>query len=361
MSNVPKTFRFVNKMLNVAYVSGFVTKVDKENEAYFIGQTANREQDVRVSSHGKRLPKKGDIVTATCHIYGMKKERPRKQPPSDGAQGGTVEGLPEEPEHILFADARALSTQAASILSLPTADVYFGSSSKSQRNGKKPGVGTILHNNQKAVADENSPYNENGEMREEYKEKINENALKEGQGMDDMWETIKEIVESSLGKVNTAYGKNSNVVFITGMVQESSIVKPNKFRKKEYLLLLLRQEENTDKLIPVRFEPENEIPVSVFAKQTKPGMPVKIIGEIRVKPILDDDGDLLGNEQYIRCRQLVTPNIGKDILGFPVWWSEFARKISAERKENSVKLQETKNTLQNDHSIFDRLEDYDDE
>jgi hypothetical protein len=90
--------------------------------------------------------------------------------------------------------------------------------------------------------------------------------------------------------------------------------------------------------IPVRFIPEGVAPLAHHIKDAKFGLPIKIRGQVRVKPVFDAEGDICGHETFIRCHETLTPVIGVDMLKFPQWWTDIAMEMQKTRAENREKL-----------------------
>ncbi|QKE37448.1 hypothetical protein [Ferrovum myxofaciens] len=321
-------------MLNVAYVSGFSTKSNHEERWFELSQTSNDLQDVRmhVSKDSEwKMPRTGAAITATCHIYGEQIPDPRHQP----AEG--------EAQRMLFNVAlRAFKTESASILSIPTPKDYFGNISPNRKNQVLPKGAT--HDMERA------PYNADGTLKPEVEATLssvpeehmtdegyissmgnpteldtrnNINKIQAATTREEMLEVIRAIHEAS-GKVNSTQG-NSGMVMLAGCIHNARIVPPNDFVPKERLEILLTQNGVESESILVRYEPDFGPAPGAYASKLVIGAPIKIIGEVRVKPLFDQAGNVVGKTTYIRARRIETATLKVDIQSFPAWWVERAK------------------------------------
>ena len=67
-------FKFVNEMLNISYLSGWVRKPSKEG--FLLQQTNSLAHAIYITvDPGTRIPKETTPVTVVCHAYGRKRRR----------------------------------------------------------------------------------------------------------------------------------------------------------------------------------------------------------------------------------------------------------------------------------------------
>jgi hypothetical protein len=155
---------------------------------------------------------------------------------------------------------------------------------------------------------------------------------------EEMLEVIRAIHEAS-GKINSTQG-NSGMVMIAGCIQNARLVLPNEHSKKERLEILLTQNGIEEESILIRYEPDRGPAPGAYASKLVIGAPIKIIGEIRVKPIFDANDKVIGSTKYIRARRIETAILQMDIQTFPAWWVERAKTMSEEKKRREEERNE---------------------
>ena len=325
-NSIPKAYKFIGKMLNVAYLTGFVREVDKEARTFKLQQNTNAEHclTIQVSKEG-RLPATREPVTVTAHIFGRITEHP-EQPVvaagTDESGEGDTASPKAKPERRMMrvADIRAIDISQPNKQSMPTHVAWLGL-------GAGKGKTTILPKG--ARRDETfAPFDQDGELKKEVSSQVADPATSKDESVQQMQSVMMDIFEAT-GSLNSKLGQNSNVVFVAGMVQQVVIVPKDKYRKKEYISMLIRQHTNPDQCIPVRYEPDGGLSMSHYIKEAKLGYPVKVVGQMRVKVIQNEAGDVIGHSCYVRCQHLLTPTVLKDIMGLPDWWKAFAAEIKA--------------------------------
>ena len=318
----PKAYKYVNRMLNVIYLTGFVIETNRAEGWFKVAQTINKEQDITVHMEpgDSRIPAKRRLITAICHVWGKQFVDPRTK---DSEPSEKLYGL-----HI-----KAIDVSQANILNIPTAAAYFGRA--------KSRSGEIMP---KAIQPDESRilYDEAGNLKTEFAETVDNKELTE---TDDMMEVIHKIIEASGGRLNTSLGQNANVVFVAGCVENAYIKKGNEYSKKDRLEILLRQGEKTEEMLLVRYEPDGGPAPQAYASRIKKGFPIKVLGEIRVKPIQDEPGNIIGHHCYIRAREIYSAEVGTDIQGLPTWWIEKSRLMTV-----TDKREQQRRTLEAIHS-----------
>ena len=338
---IPSSYKYSHHMLNVAYVSGFSTQSNHDERWFELSQTSNPLQDIRIGMSKEyewKMPRVGAAITATCHVVGQRVPDPRHTP----AEG--------EQQRMLYDVAlKAIRIESASILSIPTPKDYFGNVSRKKNQVLPKGM---THDMERA------PYNADGTLKPEVRETLADtpeehltdeaylvnqgetnkstdaqtvNKIQAATTKEEMMEVIRAIHEAS-GKVNSTQG-NSGMVMLAGCIHNARLVPPNEFSDKERLEILLTQNGLEDDCILVRYEPDRGPAPGAYAAKLVIGAPIKIIGEIRVKPVFDDKGNVVGKTKYVRARRIETAMLKTDIQSFPAWWVERARIMSeASRK-----------------------------
>lgn len=339
----PKAYKYVNRMLNVIYLTGFVVESNREEGWFKVGQTINKEQDIVVHmepGHSK-IPAKRRMVTATCHVWGEQFVNPK----TDGK---------ETPEKLSGLYIRAIDVSQANILSIPSAAAYFG---KARNRGKIIPKGIV-------VDEERIPYDTLNNLKPDIAETVEiskanpdeSEASKSTEANDeepvDMMDVIRKIIEASGGKFNTDMGQNANVVLVAGCVEDAYIRKGNEHSSKDRLEILLRQCDKTEEALFVRYEPDRGPAPQAYASRIKKGFPIKVLGEIRVKPILDEPGNVLGHHCYIRAREIYSAEIGTDIQALPSWWIEKSRLMTITDKREQQRR--TIDAIQNNEPLPER-------
>ncbi len=334
---VPHSFKYIHHMLNVAYVSGFSTVSNHEERWFELSQTSNSLQDIRmaVSKESEwKLPRVGAAITATCHVYGRQIPDPRHKP----AEG--------EAQRMLYdVVLRAFKVESASILSIPTPKDYFGNISANKKNQVLPKG--MKHDMERA------PYKEDGSLKPEVEATLattmedhltdadyvaglgaassgdnhsNAKKIQAATTKEEMMEIIRAIHEAS-GKVNSTQG-NSGMVMLAGCIHNARLVPPNEFSPKERLEILLTQNGIDGESILIRYEPDQGPAPGAYASKLVIGAAIKVIGEIRVKPVFDEDKNVVGKTCYVRARRIETAALKVDIQSFPSWWVERAKLMS---------------------------------
>lgn len=336
--SIPSIYKYSHHMLNVAYVSGFSTQSNHDDRWFELSQTSNPLQDIRIGvskEYEWKMPRAGAAITATCHVVGQRIPDPRHIP----AEG-------EQQRMLYDVGLKVIRIESASILSIPTPKDYFGNVSRKKNQVLPKGM---THDMERA------PYNVDGTLKPEVEatlsavpeEHLTDETYLANQGQGDqnkstgaetateiqaattkeeMLEVIRAIHEAS-GKVNSTQG-NSGMVMLAGCIQNARLVPPNEFSDKERLEILLTQNGVEDECILVRYEPDRGPAPGAYAAKLVIGAPIKIIGEIRVKPVFDDAGNVVGKTKYVRARRIETAMLKTDIQSFPAWWVERARAMS---------------------------------
>lgn len=297
--NTPQAYRFLNHFLNIAFLTGFVRNVNKDAHTFDLQQTGNTEHMLTINvPKTDRLPANMRPVTVKAHVRAHTRE--------DGAVVATID---------------AIDITEPNKLAMPTYVAWNG------LGGKRS---TILPKGSTAI-DAFQPYQENGELKGVIAEQLAENRD------DDDFSIVQQILQSSRGRLDSKLGENSNVILIAGVVEKAFLVKKTE-HTKEYVALFVRQQEDPSRCLPVRLHPDAKVPLTVHMKDIRRGFPVKIVGQLRTKLVMDNDGKPVDKLCYIRCHEMLTPTQGRDILKMPEWWKEMGRQILAARENVAGKI-----------------------
>lgn len=111
LPNNSVAYKFVNEMLNIAYLTGWVRNPTKDG--FLLQQVSSLAHAIPIKvDPGTRIPKDTTPVTVICHVFGFKR-------PSDG-------------KNII--ELRAIDIKQPSSRSMPIATVW----NSSLREGEKP-------------------------------------------------------------------------------------------------------------------------------------------------------------------------------------------------------------------------------
>lgn len=314
-NTTPKAYKYVKNMLNVTYLTGFVSEINRAEGWFKVAQTVNPEHDIVIYMEpgDARIPSKRRAITATCHIRGEKIDDPKNK----------------QDKKLHAIRITAIDISQANVLNIPAPAAYFG----------KARARTKLLPKNMQVSEERNPYDDKGNLKQEIAQSLQPQNVT---NPEDMMEVIRKIIETTGGKLNTSLGQNANVTFVAGCVENAFIRQANEFSPKDRLEIILRQTENVDECLIVRYEPDTGPAPQAYASRIKKGFPIKILGEIRVKLIQDEEGNILGHHCYIRAREIYSAEMGKDIQSLPVWWIEKSKQmgLSEKREAQDLKLEE---------------------
>jgi len=285
-------FRYVNEMLNISYLSGWVRTPTKNG--FLLQQTNSLAHAIQITVEpGTRIPKETTPVTVVCHAYGKKRD--------DGKS---------------IVELRAIDIKKPSSRSMPVELVWKSSLAKG------------------ATIDAFQPFKLDGSFKGMIAEQIDDS---EGSEIAD----ILRVLEATKGRLNTKLGENANVVMLAGFVEGAAIVRATHLGGKEqraYIAVLLRQHRDASVAIPIRVYDAPEMLPGVL-KTIPVGYPVSMVGHVQIKVIPNDDNiDTIADSfLYIRTRNLSGVTKGVEIKQEPDWWAEMARRILAERKDRQAK------------------------
>lgn len=285
-------FKFVNEMLNIGYLSGWVRKPSKD--AFLLQQIDSLAHAIHIKVEpGTRIPKETTPVTVVCHVYGQKRE--------DGKS---------------VVELRAIDIKKPSSRSMPIELVWKSSLAEG------------------AATDAFQPFKTDGSFKGMIAEQLDDTDSNE-------ISDILRVLEATKGRLNTKLGENANVVTLAGFVEGAAIVRATHYGGKEqkaYISVLLRQHRDASKAIPIRLYEKPEM-LSGILGTIPVGYPVSMIGQVQIKVIPNDENtkEIADSFLYIRTRSLSGASKGVEIKQEPDWWGEMARRILADRTDRQAK------------------------
>jgi hypothetical protein len=285
-------FKFVNEMLNISYLSGWVRNPSKDG--FLLQQTNSLAHAIFITVEpGTRIPKETTPVTVVCHAYGKKRE--------DGKS---------------VVELRAIDIKKPSSRSMPVELVWKSSLAKG------------------ATIDSFEPFKSDGTFKGMIAEQIDDS---EGSEIAD----ILRVLEATKGRLNTKLGENANVVMLAGFVEGAAIVRATHHGDKEqraYISVMLRQHRDASLAIPIRVYEAPEMLAGVL-KTIPVGYPISMVGHVQIKVIPNNENieEIADSFLYIRTRNLSGATKGEEIKQEPDWWGEMAKRIAAERKDRQTK------------------------
>lgn len=293
-SRVSVAYKYVNSMLNVAYITGFVRR--PEGRTFLIQQkneSTNLDHAIPVLvGDDIKVPREFTPITVTCHVYG------RKEP------GG----------FLRTAELRVIDMRTPSTRSMP---LWLAWNASMPDGVAKDGF---------------NPFKVGGSLKPEYTgEPDPEN------------DPLRQILEATRGRLDTRLGENANVVMVAGVIEGVTYIRPTE-HQAGYIAALIRQHADPDQCIPVRIYSDKP---KAHLSSVVVGAPVKILGQARVKLLHADPekpGDppvVVGRQLYIRSGEFSvvrrpTDEYPGDIRTEPDWWKEMVARRRDEIKSKRV-------------------------
>lgn len=268
---VDHRYRYVNGMRNIAWLVGFLRKRDGR---YFIQQNNNVEQMLPIEIPANfTLPAEFTPVEAACHIYG---------------------GREDDEQHCVL---RAFEITRPSIRSMPPLSTWVRG---------------------KGAHDEFRPFMSGGEIQKELVEKVEQNEAATEQE-----KALAEMFRAS-NRLDSRLGENANKVFLAGFVGATRFVAPNEHQSHGYGEIYLHQYREPERAIPVRLY--NPAVMSIM-KSLRKGHPVAFQGQVRMKILPDDEGNVRSRNLHVRVDEVFATDPKKDFISDPpAWWGELFRE-----------------------------------
>lgn len=294
-SNKGKTFRYVNDLLNIAYITGFVRK--PTSEGFLVQQTNNIEMAVPIElPAGFAPPKEYTPITVVAHVFGRRTE-----------QG--------EPEAYL----RAIDTMTPSSRAMP----LWLSWNTTLPKG--------------ATEDDFKPFGKDGTLDKSLDGDNGDTVDSD----DNRAGIVREILELTKGRLDTRLGDNANTVMLAGFLQGAALIRGDE-KKSPYLALLLRQHGDASKSIPVRIHERSDGLLKSHLKSIQLGAPLMATGQVRVKVIPDDDGNIVKRTVYIRASGVSGAQQGVHMLSIPAWLKQMLLELKQRVEDRRMKALEAK-------------------
>lgn len=266
---------YLNGMRNVCWLAGFLRKRDGR---YFVQQNNNEEQMIPFEVD-KNYPLPGEFspIEVTAHVLGLR--------------------VGDDQQCRL----KAISVKRPSIRAMPLMPVWL--------LGKKGGG-------------EFNPFAALSEVKKEMLAKEIEGKSEETAG--EAEQQVNELFALYKGRFDSRLGENSNKVFIAGFAGAARYVEPNEHQTNGYAEVYLHQFREPEKAIPVRVYTRN---VQNLLRYIKKGRPISIAGQMRMKVLPDDAGNIRHRNLHVRCDDIGAENIKSDFLGdVPDWWADLFKE-----------------------------------
>ena len=285
----PQTVKYVNRMLNVAYITGTVIYDPENPRRFFVRQTANSKLDIPIDLPDKidsKRPKEKEMFTITGHVRGRNE---------DGVQTAYVESL---------------FTNTPSILNVNPLTSYLSGYAKQLTESEVP---------------EWCPYNSKGQLKPEFIEKLRKELSEDEK-------VIIDLYERNFGKIGVSFASYANVVMLAGIVHSCQYIPPNPHQSHPTGILMLRQHEDLNNLIPVRIVSPK---LGAIIQKLKPGYPISLKGRMRRKLVLSPDGqEILQEAVYVETDMISAAGPLMIMKPIPSWFVEYLK--NARREEENV-------------------------
>lgn len=299
MSKNNSAVRFVNGMANIAYLTGFVR--NPKGDMFYLQQNNNMDQMLPIHVKSTmRIPADKTPVTVLAHIFG--------RPGDDNTQNAYIS---------------AFDIQRPSVRSMPALTTWVAGGGKN------------------SDAEDFRPFSSGKGIKPSLKEEIAE-QVQEGEQFTDDEQILRDILEATRGRLDTRLGDNANVVQMAGFVDSMMWVEPNEFQQNGYGAIMLRQQQDQTRNVPIRlYSPA----ARVIMKNIQVGLPISIVGQIRMKTNPDDKTGGKTSNLHVRVSDIYRVERDKDIKQTPVWWAEMRDRLEEEfrlRKQAREALAEEK-------------------
>jgi single-stranded DNA-binding protein len=279
---VDHRYRYVNGMRNIAWLVGFLRK---SGDQYFVQQNNNVEQMLPIIIPNDFIvPPEFTPIEAACHVYGKR---------IDDEQNCSL---------------KVFEITRPSIRSMPP-------------------LSTWVRGAKKGSQDDFRPFMTGGEIKREILDKIEQN-----EDVSEHEKVLAEWFRFSGNKLDSRLGENANKVFLAGFVGATRYVEPNEHQSHGYGEIYLHQHREPERAIPVRLY--NPAAIHIL-KTLRKGHPVAFQGQIRMKILPDDEGNIRSRNLHVRVDEVYATDPGKDFFGNPPdWWSDLFREGRAEKSSN---------------------------
>lgn len=277
--------RYVNGMRNVAWLAGFLRK---RGDEYLIQQNNNEAHAIPIVVRDNiKMPPEFMPVEATCAIEGVRAD--------------------DEQACIL----RVTDLSRPSVRSMPPLSTWV--------KGASPNKSETTGDNITAFR----PFASQGIIKRDYIDGVKTDVDATPAEL-----ALAELFRSSGHKLDSSVGRNANKVFLAGYIGATRFVEPNEHQQHGYVEIYLHQHKEPERAIPVRlYHPDGRI----IMKDVKKGCPAAFNGQMRMKILPDDDGNIRSRSLHVRVSDVLVAVNGKDILMTPDWWGDLFRSGMKER------------------------------
>jgi hypothetical protein len=301
--------RFVNRMRNVGWLAGYVAPGDDDH--FLLQQTNNIEQALKIRIDKRYVQQTrviGRPIMAMVHLRGYVD----KHGPQVGLQ--------------------CIELNKPSVLDLPIDTVWVSGFGQGKDAAK------ILS---KLGRENFSPFDANGELREEFRQYIKSADAQTGeyelderaQSFMKAHEMLGDVLAASGGVIDSRLDRGQNYVSVAGFVDSKAFVPETKHRKA-HGLIMLRQHADQDQNIPVRVTGKM---AKAYIEKIHEGSPVLIEGSVRRKVYPNDDGEIESTHTYIETTRISAAQADKDIMSpIPDWWLSIRERLVKRRAERQA-------------------------
>ena len=294
---IPHSFRYVNRMLNIAYLTGVVRHDPNPDpngpRRFFLGQTSNPALDIPIDlpTPDFVMPPQGQLRTVIAHVRG-----------TIGEYGKT-------------AVAEAISVTQSSVLNINPMSTYLLGFAKRLPKDK--------------IAPE-MPYNAAGQLKQEFLDQ-----LKSIEDLRPEEKAIIELYEEMSGRMRGRFDSKSNVVLMAGFVHRANYIPPNAHQTHGSGIIDLRQHRELDRIVPIRVVNNK---VSTILKNIRPGYTISLKGRLRRKVMPTPDGTGIASDiLYVETDMLDAANQTQILPPPPAWFVEYLRQDDEEDAAEEAK------------------------
>lgn len=323
---------FVNRMRNVGWLAGY--SLPGDDHSFLLQQTNNIEQALKIQvsdEHVKLTRQPGRPMLVRVHVRGYRDE------------------------HGPQLSLHCIEMNKPSLLDLPAEEVWASGFGHGKDAAKI--LGRLTRSNF-------SPFDANGEIRDEYRQFIKSANAESGKfELDERAKSfieahgmLGEVLEASGGVIDSRLGRGQNYISVAGFVDSKAWV-PATEHRKEYGLLMVRQHEDPERNIPVRIIGKMARP---YFKEAREGRPILVEGSARRKVIPDDTDEtkVKSRHCYIEATRISAAAAGQDIiLPAPAWWSEIRDRLLARQAEAKARKAQAEAARPNEEEALEALED----
>jgi hypothetical protein len=304
--------RFVNRMRNVGWLAGYSAPGDENT--FLLQQTNNIEQALHIHVNKKYVSVTkvaGRPLMAMVHVRGYRDEH--------GAQ----------------VSLHCIELNKPSILDLPIDTVWVSGFGQGKEASK------VLSKLSKSNF---TPFDSKGQLRPEFSQYISSADSEKGTfELDDRaksfikaHEMFGDVLAASGGVIDSRLDRGQNYVSIAGFVDSKAFI-PATQHRKEYGLVMLRQQEDPEENIPVRVIGRM---AKAYIESVKEGAPILVEGSVRRKVIPNDAGEIVSTHTYIETTRISGAQVDKDIMSpTPAWWLTIRDRLVARSSQRAAQAQ----------------------